>query len=315
MNRTSLLARLNKLDNTQDSIEDAASYCLFYRRQAPLVADIWNEHFYASPTNRHITLLYLANHVLQNSRKKGPEFINAFWKHIPAAIARAYGDAPTDASDKTRDRITRLVRTWDERKLFGTGPAMTALRATCGLNNQDAGASTNKPAEANAAPASKENDAENVDVSAYSVDTTTAALRPSLQKAAETSSKAKLVLEKIREYTNATGGVAAALKEGRVTTEFWAEAIGNGKSMCREAAANLREAADALGEAAARARAHADTFDLAHAEVETADAVVLGAKRKRSEEKDETAAAAVAAAPPAQQQLEEEDSDAEYEPE
>jgi regulator of Ty1 transposition protein 103 len=33
----------------------------------------------AAPTERKVTLLYLANDILQNSRKKGPEFVNEFW--------------------------------------------------------------------------------------------------------------------------------------------------------------------------------------------------------------------------------------------
>jgi regulator of Ty1 transposition protein 103 len=44
----------------------------------------------AAPRERLMPLLYLANDIMQNSRKKGAEFCMAFSKVIPAAIQHVY---------------------------------------------------------------------------------------------------------------------------------------------------------------------------------------------------------------------------------
>ncbi|KAL9987261.1 hypothetical protein ACROYT_G001539 [Oculina patagonica] len=64
-----------------------------------------------SKAERRLNLFYLANDVLQNSRKKGKEFSNAFTK-----ILR---DAMQFLSEKTiKGNVERVIKIWEERKLF-----------------------------------------------------------------------------------------------------------------------------------------------------------------------------------------------------
>ena len=63
--------------------------------------------FTSSQKERCISFLYLANDILQNSRRKGSEFVNEFWKVLPAALRQVY-----DNGDESGKRAaTRLVST------------------------------------------------------------------------------------------------------------------------------------------------------------------------------------------------------------
>ena len=52
-----------------------------------------------------VRLLYLANDILQNSKRKGNEFISEFWKVLPAAIK----DVTEKGDDKGKNVASRLV--------------------------------------------------------------------------------------------------------------------------------------------------------------------------------------------------------------
>lgn len=52
-----------------------------------------------------VPLLYLANDILQNSRKKGNEFVFEFWKVLPGVLK----DLIEKADDQGRKAVNRLV--------------------------------------------------------------------------------------------------------------------------------------------------------------------------------------------------------------
>ncbi len=65
--------------------------------------------------------LYLANHVIQSSRKKGAEFVQEFVRVLPEAFqstSRLARRANTEASNKILQSIQRLLSIWSERKIF-----------------------------------------------------------------------------------------------------------------------------------------------------------------------------------------------------
>lgn len=57
--------------------------------------------------------MYLANDVIQNSKKKGPEFGKEFGLMLPKAFEHMKG-----FDDKTRDRLNRLLQIWEERGVY-----------------------------------------------------------------------------------------------------------------------------------------------------------------------------------------------------
>lgn len=54
---------------------------------------------------KKVPLLYLANDILQNSKRKGNEFVTEFWKVLPSALKAVV----SDGDDRGKTVVSRLV--------------------------------------------------------------------------------------------------------------------------------------------------------------------------------------------------------------
>ncbi|CAK7328353.1 unnamed protein product [Dovyalis caffra] len=61
-------------------------WCIFHMNKAKQVVETWARQFHSSPRDQRLAFLYLANDILQNSRRKGSEFVGEFWKVLPDAL-------------------------------------------------------------------------------------------------------------------------------------------------------------------------------------------------------------------------------------
>jgi regulator of Ty1 transposition protein 103 len=86
-------------------------WCIFHRKKAKEVVETWGRKFREAPREQRVPFLYLANDILQNSRRKGLEFVNEFWTVLPPLL-RAVVETGDEA---VRNAAFRLV--WDS--LFG----------------------------------------------------------------------------------------------------------------------------------------------------------------------------------------------------
>jgi regulator of Ty1 transposition protein 103 len=78
--------------------------CVSHRKRAKDIVETWNKLFSSSQKDQRVPFLNLANDILQNSRRKGSEFVNEFWKVLPSALKRVY------ASDEPgKKSVIRLV--------------------------------------------------------------------------------------------------------------------------------------------------------------------------------------------------------------
>lgn len=111
-----LADKLSKLNSTQQCIETLSHWCIFHRSKAEVVVATWNQQFRSSEMAQKVPLLYLANDILQNSRRKGNEFVIEFWKVLLAALK----DVNNKGDDQGKKVVSRLVKIWDERKVFGS---------------------------------------------------------------------------------------------------------------------------------------------------------------------------------------------------
>ncbi|KAL5729183.1 hypothetical protein ACHQM5_002165 [Ranunculus cassubicifolius] len=111
-----LVDKLAKLNSSQQSIETLSHWCIFHMNNAKQVVEIWNRQFHCSPREQRLSYLYLANDILQNSRRKGGEFGAEFWKVLPGAL----GDVTENGDAPGKTAALRLVDIWDERKVFGS---------------------------------------------------------------------------------------------------------------------------------------------------------------------------------------------------
>lgn len=80
-------------------------WCIFHRQKAELVVHTWDKQFHIAQKEQKVPFLYLANDIIQNSRRKGNEFVAEFWKVLPAALKGVIeaGD------DRAKSVVSRLV--------------------------------------------------------------------------------------------------------------------------------------------------------------------------------------------------------------
>ncbi|KAI3911542.1 hypothetical protein MKW92_052411 [Papaver armeniacum] len=122
-NEQILADKLSKLNNTQQCIETLSHWCIFHRTKAELVVATWEKQFHASEKAQKISFLYLANDILQNSKRKGTEFVAEFWKVLPGALK----DVHENGDDHGKTVVSRLVGIWEERRVFGSRQSLKDL--------------------------------------------------------------------------------------------------------------------------------------------------------------------------------------------
>ncbi|XP_051117913.1 uncharacterized protein LOC127242417 [Andrographis paniculata] len=111
-----LAEKLSKLNSTQQCIETLSHWCIFHRSKAELVVATWAKQFHSSEMAQKVPLLYLANDILQNSKRKGNEFVTEFWKVLPSALK----EVVDEGDERGKNVVSRLVAIWEERKVFGS---------------------------------------------------------------------------------------------------------------------------------------------------------------------------------------------------
>ncbi|KAK7311153.1 hypothetical protein RJT34_09094 [Clitoria ternatea] len=111
-----LVDKLSKLNRTQQCIETLSHWCIFHQSKAELVVATWKKQFDKSEMVQKVLLLYLANDILQNSKRKGNEFVTEFWKVLPEALK----DVNNKGDDHGKRVISRLIEIWDGRRVFGS---------------------------------------------------------------------------------------------------------------------------------------------------------------------------------------------------
>ncbi|KAM3328155.1 regulation of nuclear pre-mRNA domain-containing protein 1B [Capsicum galapagoense] len=111
-----LSEKLSKLNSSQQSIESLSRWCISHRKKAKQVVETWDKSFRSAQRDQRVSFLYLANDILQNSRRKGSEFVNEFWKVLPASLKLV-----SETGDENGKKVaSRLVDIWEERKVFGS---------------------------------------------------------------------------------------------------------------------------------------------------------------------------------------------------
>mmetsp|Transcript_16712 Transcript_16712/g.30274 ORF Transcript_16712/g.30274 Transcript_16712/m.30274 type:complete len:386 (-) Transcript_16712:867-2024(-) len=138
---------LSSLNSTQDSIENATKYCNFFISCSKDIVLIWLTQFKSSPPAKQSSLLYLANHIIQTSRKKGLDYVNAFQEALPHAF-RHICSLPSSDRSQLVSTADRLVGIWSERKVLNetvTASLKKILHSTSLSSNSSAVASASMP--------------------------------------------------------------------------------------------------------------------------------------------------------------------------
>ena len=80
ISHTSFIEHMDKLTSTQDSIQSTSSWFQWGRGNVKEMVEWWEEYFRNATQEKRLSMIYLANDVLQNSRRKGPDFVIEFYK-------------------------------------------------------------------------------------------------------------------------------------------------------------------------------------------------------------------------------------------
>lgn len=107
--------KLADLNNSQQSIQQLSLWLIHHRKHYHKIVSVWYKELHKTASNRKLTFLYLANDVVQNSRKKAPEFSKEFGHVMKKVLAHL---SAMKFDEKTIKSIGRLINIWKERNIF-----------------------------------------------------------------------------------------------------------------------------------------------------------------------------------------------------
>jgi len=107
--------KLAELRESQKEIQAMSAYCIHHRVHFRVMVRVWYKNLKGLSLGRKLSAMYLVNDVVQNSRKKGPEFA----KEFGTVMRRVFEHLATgDLDERTIASITKLVGVWQERQIF-----------------------------------------------------------------------------------------------------------------------------------------------------------------------------------------------------
>lgn len=116
MNMETLSERLRSLSGSQQSIQSLSATCVRQPGDAKEIVFAWKSECEQASPERKLIYLYLANDILQNSRKQGSEFADEFVTVVPRTVRHVYKSGP----ESLRKAVARLVGIWEERKVLAS---------------------------------------------------------------------------------------------------------------------------------------------------------------------------------------------------
>jgi len=159
-----LLDKLHRLNSTQQSIQTLSHWIMCHRRNAFRIVELWSQELQKGNFDQKLTLLYLANDVLQSSRKKGPEFVREFLKFLKPAIISAHSSAPV----AVQKSIGRLLDIWEDRQVLPED-FITDVRSAASIVRQTPPLAAAVPATATESAAAHSNEVKSIDSSLATV--------------------------------------------------------------------------------------------------------------------------------------------------
>ncbi|XP_063244707.1 regulation of nuclear pre-mRNA domain-containing protein 1B [Bacillus rossius redtenbacheri] len=112
---SAMVKKLAEVNSSQQSIQTLSLWLIHHRKHHATIVKVWFKELLKADYSRKLTLMYLANDVIQNSKKKGPEF----GKEFATVLKRAFENIDIPENDKKIKRnIERLLQIWEERGVY-----------------------------------------------------------------------------------------------------------------------------------------------------------------------------------------------------
>jgi hypothetical protein len=67
--------------------------------------DTWEKHFSTATNDKKISFLFLSNDILQNSKRKGGDYVHEFWRVLPRLLKHFY----ENGGEEAKKLVARLV--------------------------------------------------------------------------------------------------------------------------------------------------------------------------------------------------------------
>ncbi|XP_072487659.1 regulation of nuclear pre-mRNA domain-containing protein 1B isoform X3 [Notamacropus eugenii] len=112
---SALEKKLSELSNSQQSVQTLSLWLIHHRKHAGPIVSVWHRELRKAKSNRKLTFLYLANDVIQNSKRKGPEFTREF----ESVLVDAFSHVAREADEGCKKPLERLLNIWQERSVYG----------------------------------------------------------------------------------------------------------------------------------------------------------------------------------------------------
>ncbi|CAG5087755.1 Similar to RPRD2: Regulation of nuclear pre-mRNA domain-containing protein 2 (Homo sapiens) [Cotesia congregata] len=103
--------RLTNLKDSQDSIQSLSTWCLERRPHHKKIVASWLQVLKKVKVEHRLTLFYLANDVIQYSKRKNFEFVESWGTTLQRATTMV-------RDEKVKHRILRIFKIWDQRQVY-----------------------------------------------------------------------------------------------------------------------------------------------------------------------------------------------------
>lgn len=110
-----LVKKLSELNPSQQSIQTLSLWLIHHRKHHSIIVKTWLKELQRVSSSKKLTFMYLANDVIQNSKKKGPEFGKEYENVLPKAFKLIAQSGP---EEKTIHSLNRILNIWGERGVY-----------------------------------------------------------------------------------------------------------------------------------------------------------------------------------------------------
>ncbi|XP_072532391.1 probable proton-coupled zinc antiporter SLC30A3 isoform X3 [Salminus brasiliensis] len=111
---SALEKKLAELSNSQQSVQTLSLWLIHHRKHSKTIVRVWFSELKKAQVSRKLTFLYLANDVIQNSKRKGPEFTQDF----APVIIDAFKHVSSEGEDGCKKQLDRVLSIWQERAVY-----------------------------------------------------------------------------------------------------------------------------------------------------------------------------------------------------
>uniref|UniRef100_A0A2K6QX74 Regulation of nuclear pre-mRNA domain-containing protein n=1 Tax=Rhinopithecus roxellana TaxID=61622 RepID=A0A2K6QX74_RHIRO len=119
--------KLSELSNSQQSVQTLSLWLIHHRKHSRPIVTVWERELRKAKPNRKLTFLYLANDVIQNSKRKGPEFT----KDFAPVIVEAFKHVSSETDESCKKHLGRVLSIWEERSVYENDVLEQLKQALC----------------------------------------------------------------------------------------------------------------------------------------------------------------------------------------